>query len=637
MQKLRLTVLSVAITSLLTACGGGDEPEYSIGGTATGITSAVTLEANDGNTSYGVNIDQNGTFEFDGSFVNGTELTMSLIEPRGNSCTLSEESITVSANIDDLELSCEQFGSIQGTVKDYSSGEPIEAAKLSFVITTEAGEEEIATTETDAEGNYTASELGYESNIIVKSVAANYIPRIENIATSEEDNERRLLISLNKAEVSSAFSGSQGATVASDESELSVAIEPGALVDAEGNVVSGNINAVAANVDASSDRGVLPGSYQTKNSSGELVPIEVFGAITVDFFDESGASLNLVEGSQSVINIPVAQLTRSNQPQQTVTLYSLNETTGDWAAEGEAELVLGENDEQMYRSTVSHFSTWAVGDSFDSVNITGCVETPEQEGVMSSTRVVLSGDDYIGSDEVEISDDGSFSVEARPNSKVLITVEGDETQSNTVVLDVAEEDFQMTNCLNASDEVMTIKLTWGERPEDLDSHFNGPKVANSDSDRFHIYFGSRNATVNGDEIFLDVDDITSYGPEIITVPDFTVAGEYNYFIHHYYGDSNIEASPARVEVNYKGERLVFAPTEPAETKGILNYDDANQEHLSAWQPFKLLVNEEGEVQLIEVNEYLHFNLDSISNDSSSIMNGASSSSALKSLNSRNTK
>ena len=97
-----------------------------------------------------------------------------------------------------------------------------------------------------------------------------------------------------------------------------------------------------------------------------------------------------------------------------------------------------------------------------------------------------------------------------------------------------------------------VVLTWGAKPNDLDSHLVGTA---QDGSNYHIYFRSKNAyNRSGERIAnLDVDDTTSYGPETTT---FTVdtEGTYYYYVHRY-SSGNFPRSEAKVEV-YNGYNLI---------------------------------------------------------------------------------
>jgi hypothetical protein len=101
---------------------------------------------------------------------------------------------------------------------------------------------------------------------------------------------------------------------------------------------------------------------------------------------------------------------------------------------------------------------------------------------------------------------------------------------------------------------LRIKLTWGAAPADLDSHLTGPRAAGG---RFHVYFADKGALDVDPFAALDVDDVTSFGPETITVTR-QVAGVYRYSVHDYTNrnstaSSALGASGATVTVYLRGQ------------------------------------------------------------------------------------
>ena len=128
----------------------------------------------------------------------------------------------------------------------------------------------------------------------------------------------------------------------------------------------------------------------------------------------------------------------------------------------------------------------------------------------------------------------------------------------------------------SAEGVWRIVLTWGEHPEDLDSHIWAPaenltaenctENGGWDYDK-HIYYSHKKDTA--DTLNLDVDDTTSYGPETITITH-QQAGTYYYSIHHYSGEKTIAESGAKIQV-YKGGDLkkeFYAPTTGGEGKYV---------------------------------------------------------------------
>jgi len=74
-----------------------------------------------------------------------------------------------------------------------------------------------------------------------------------------------------------------------------------------------------------------------------------------------------------------------------------------------------------------------------------------------------------------------------------------------------------------------IVLTWGASPSDLDSHLTGP---NSDATRFHVYYASRGNFVSAPFAGLDVDDVSGYGPETISITQMN-SGNFRYSVHDF--------------------------------------------------------------------------------------------------------
>lgn len=106
-----------------------------------------------------------------------------------------------------------------------------------------------------------------------------------------------------------------------------------------------------------------------------------------------------------------------------------------------------------------------------------------------------------------------------------------------------------------------IVLTWGEYPDDLDSHVYGTY---SNGNPFHVYYSHMYAYDTNDKTQicnLDIDDTTSYGPETITL-NVINSKPYYYYVHHYSGSGAISTSNATVQV-YRGSENIatfHAPT-----------------------------------------------------------------------------
>lgn len=109
-----------------------------------------------------------------------------------------------------------------------------------------------------------------------------------------------------------------------------------------------------------------------------------------------------------------------------------------------------------------------------------------------------------------------------------------------------------------------VVLTWGATPRDLDSHLTGPLG----SGRFHVYYANKGSASGSPFAELDVDDVTSFGPETITITNLGL-GTYRYSVHDFSNaasssGSALAASGAEVKL-YEGSTLkahYFVPNAP---------------------------------------------------------------------------
>ncbi|MFA6545101.1 MAG: immunoglobulin domain-containing protein [Limisphaerales bacterium] len=103
-----------------------------------------------------------------------------------------------------------------------------------------------------------------------------------------------------------------------------------------------------------------------------------------------------------------------------------------------------------------------------------------------------------------------------------------------------------------------LVLTWGASPTDLDSHLLTPAVAGQ---FYHIYFSDRGTVAGPPFANLDVDDVTSYGPETITITN-TSPGTYTYYVYQYSSVGSIVGSGAAARI-YTAAGLASTLTVPA--------------------------------------------------------------------------
>lgn len=172
-----------------------------------------------------------------------------------------------------------------------------------------------------------------------------------------------------------------------------------------------------------------------------------------------------------------------------------------------------------------------------------------------------------------------------------------QTQSQSVAL------LSSSNSGVISGDVRVI-LTWGENPNDIDTHLTGPKT-NSTTERFHVFYSAKNNNGSGAAsdttipAWLDVDDTSSFGPETVTINKISgsfIPGTYRYYIHHYSGSSNIPNSGAAVQL-YIGSTLVRSFSPPSAPSSQTVADDW------VWSVFELNLAANGTYSITTTGTY----------------------------------
>jgi hypothetical protein len=204
---------------------------------------------------------------------------------------------------------------------------------------------------------------------------------------------------------------------------------------------------------------------------------------------------------------------------------------------------------------------------------------------------------------------GDASREDRTDETGTFTIDGIATGTYTFrvtsedYLDFTIEDFEVGEGMNTVPQVVVteappagafrIVLSWGDQPSDLDSHLTGP---DGNDGRFHVYFANR---AFGEVADLDRDDVTSFGPETITVTP-EADGMYRYSVFNYsnQGENGSQgiageienSTPALVQV-YNDQGLVREYTAPESAPG------------NTWRVFEMNVSGDN-ANITDVNEYV---------------------------------
>ena len=453
--------------------------------------------------------------------------------------------------------------SISGSVVSYTTGLGVVGATVSSGTSSSVS---------DADGNFTLTNITKSDRV---SVYANSNGHSEQATITNVNTDiTGVRIALLSVDHSDNLNPTQDQNITVTGSNGGVDITANTLVLADGSLPNGNIDVNITLIDPSIDASVMPGDFlENTDPSTPPASIESFGAITVTFSDSNGEELNLAAGEVATVRIPVA----SNivTPPPSIPLFYFDRNSGYWIEEGTAYL---DNSGTFYSGTVSHFTTWNADRVYDRISINGCIENSSGNPIVGAW-VTADGVDYNGSASSASDTLGNFSVYAKSSATVIVNATLSGASSSSGVVSTTTSDFIMNSCLILADASLSVTLTWGVDPRDLDTHFVTPTGT-------RIYYGNQGSLNVPPFIALDVDDVSSYGPEIISATSLEEAGTYTYYVHHFSGSSSITNSPARVELNVAGSIRVFTP--PSGQQLSDNY----------WIVFSLDVDSQGSITSI---------------------------------------
>lgn len=174
---------------------------------------------------------------------------------------------------------------------------------------------------------------------------------------------------------------------------------------------------------------------------------------------------------------------------------------------------------------------------------------------------------------VETNDSGEYSISNAPTGNYICVVRADGFSSSVV------EDLEFNSGTNDLGQTSTsetlaegqirLVLEWGQNPSDLDSHLTGP---DGQGGRFHVYYIDQEYPADSSTAFLDVDDVTSFGPETTTINTLR-EGTYRYSVFNFSnsqddGAVGIDNSPAKVTVfDSDGQRATYSPPPASDGDG----------------------------------------------------------------------
>jgi uncharacterized protein YfaP (DUF2135 family) len=533
-------IVAVADTANLVLGGSADVLANDTLGGAPATAATVTVTATTAPMPAGITLSAGGVLAVDTTAGAGSSVVNYRICQTAAPANCATAAATVTVTV---------AGTITGRAIDAATAQGVAGVRVSV-----GGR----SATTDATGAFRLDGVGSGSrlSVVFSSDTHAETARIASVAaTGSADVQARLVRIGTTADVAA----DTGGTVTMTGSPARVVLAPASLQRADGSTPTGRVTVRLTPIDPASDTAVMPGDFTTV-VDGVSTPIESFGAMEVRLTDTAGAALNLRAGQTAVLRIPLAS--RASSPPATIPLFYFDTAAGRWVQEGTATLA-GTGADRYYEGTVSHFTVWNADQVMNSVRVSGCVA--DALGVRVAGALVASdGIDYSGTSSTTTDANGNFTIPIRLNSSATLVGLSNGLLSNTLRAGPYAADTQLPSCLalGQTGAGITMKLTWGAAPGDLDSHLYTPSGA-------HVYFSRKGSLLAEPFANLDVDDTSSFGPEVITLTRLMV-GTYRYHVDNYSGfrAGSFTNATARVELNVPGRAAeLFTPPTVEEPSG----------------------------------------------------------------------
>jgi hypothetical protein len=223
---------------------------------------------------------------------------------------------------------------------------------------------------------------------------------------------------LTQPEQTKTFNTANGASI-NLQNGAKIELPANGYVTSANTTYTGNVTAWVKHINPEADNygDLIPGGdLRAYDAAGNDRILYSFGMLNIELHDDRGNLLQLAEGKEATLTIPVGTSQQAEAP-NTIPLWYFDEYKGVWIEEGEA--ILQGN---TYTGKVSHFTPWNCDKPFPPSIITGKVVDGKGEPI--NTALV-----WAGGKKITTTADGRFKVLVIANEEEkldLINVENEE-------------------------------------------------------------------------------------------------------------------------------------------------------------------------------------------------------------------
>jgi len=221
------------------------------------------------------------------------------------------------------------------------------------------------TATTDEQGWFTLSDVPVSDRALVTFSKTGYVDT-QRVIEVIDDEISPLDAVLSQTGTVQSLDASAGGTVSHNGG--SVEIGANSLVDPTGSPFTGTAQASLTSFDPTveSQREAFPGNFAGLVDGTEK-PFESYGFMDVSV--TGSGELQLAPGETSTVEIPIPTAQVDTAP-ETIPLWYYDTSDGYWKQEGTATKV-----GNVYRGTITHFSTWNADYLYEQAYLTGTVKT----------------------------------------------------------------------------------------------------------------------------------------------------------------------------------------------------------------------------------------------------------------------
>lgn len=232
---------------------------------------------------------------------------------------------------------------IQGNVFD-------ESGNAASGVTVQVGNKTVIT---DGKGYFRINDAALDKkSALVTAAKTGYFKAYRTFAATSGANN--VVIKLVKRTLAGNIDGAAGGE-ASLPNGSKIALPASGVVNAATSAAyTGQVKVYAAYIDptATDIDQTIPGSFMANDKNGKRVTLASYGMMAVELESTTGEKLQIKSGAAATLTTAIPSSVQGTAP-QSISLWSVDESTGIWKEEGTAT-----KSGNVYTGQVSHFSFW---------------------------------------------------------------------------------------------------------------------------------------------------------------------------------------------------------------------------------------------------------------------------------------